>query len=207
MVTISYAITACNEHVELERLLDQLNRVIRPQDEIVLQLDTTATEEVKQVAEKYNIFTEYEYHRIFFPLNNDFASFKNNLKEHCTRQYIIFLDADEILSINLELSLPDILEMNQTIDLISVPRINLVEGITDEDIKMWGWRINEYSHINYPDYQLRIIRNRPALKWSGKVHEQITGAITTSVLPEGYEIVHSKTIEKQRKQNEFYSTI
>ena len=55
MKTISYAITACNEHVELERLLDQLNEHIRPEDQITVQLDTTATDEVKKVAEKYNV--------------------------------------------------------------------------------------------------------------------------------------------------------
>jgi hypothetical protein len=53
MITISYAITACNEAVELERLLDQINKYIRPGDEIMLQLDTNATYNVKQVAEKY----------------------------------------------------------------------------------------------------------------------------------------------------------
>ena len=47
-------------------------------DEIIVQLDTTSTPEVKQVAEKYNVGTPFEYHRIIFPLNGDFASFKNN---------------------------------------------------------------------------------------------------------------------------------
>ena len=51
MPSISYAITACNEHVELERLLDLLNEYIRPEDEIILQLDTTATNEVKKIAD------------------------------------------------------------------------------------------------------------------------------------------------------------
>ena len=51
MPTISYAICTHNEHVELERLLDQLNEHIRPEDEIIVQLDNTATDEVKKVAE------------------------------------------------------------------------------------------------------------------------------------------------------------
>ena len=49
MPTISYAITAHNEHVELERLLNQLDSSIRDEDEIIVQLDVTATEEVKKV--------------------------------------------------------------------------------------------------------------------------------------------------------------
>jgi hypothetical protein len=55
MPSISYAITACNEHVELERLLSQLTEHIRPEDEIVVQMDITATDEVKDVVNKYKL--------------------------------------------------------------------------------------------------------------------------------------------------------
>ena len=109
MPTISYAITACNEHVELERLLNQLNESIRLEDEIVVQLDKTATAEVKAVAEKYNVGALYEYHRIQATLNNDFASFKNNLSEHCTRDYIFQIDADEYPHPELIENLPALL--------------------------------------------------------------------------------------------------
>ena len=43
MTTISYAITAWNEAVELDRLLSQLSEHVRPEDEIVVLLDFTAT--------------------------------------------------------------------------------------------------------------------------------------------------------------------
>ena len=78
-VSISYAITACNEHIELKRLLDQLLSYIEDNDEIVVQLDTTATDEVISTVKEYFdrvTFTQYS-------LNNDFASFKNNLKSNC----------------------------------------------------------------------------------------------------------------------------
>jgi hypothetical protein len=57
MPSISYAITAHNEHVELERLLYQLDTNIRDIDEVVIQLDITATEEVKEVCYKSPAFT------------------------------------------------------------------------------------------------------------------------------------------------------
>jgi glycosyltransferase involved in cell wall biosynthesis len=207
MLRISYAITACNEHVELERLLDQLNRNIRPEDEIVLQLDTTATQEVKEVAEKYNVGALYEYHRITFGLNKNFAAFKNNLKEHCTREFIFFIDADEYLSDQLMEHLPEILEMNYNVDLISVPRINTVKGLTSEHINKWGWYINESGWINYPDYQTRIIKNTPKINWVNKVHEKLVGADTFSTFPGGYDLIHPKTIQRQEKQNSYYETI
>jgi glycosyltransferase involved in cell wall biosynthesis len=208
MPTISYAITACNEHVELERLLEQLNKYIRPEDEIVVQLDSTATFEVKQVVEKYNVIgPKYEYHRIIFELNGDFSSFKNNLKEHCSRDYIFQIDADEYLSEELILSLPQILEMNPDIELYAVPRINTVKGLTSEHINKWGWYINENGWINYPDHQTRILKNIPEIKWINKVHERLVGAKTIVPLPEGYDLIHPKTIERQEKQNNFYNTL
>lgn len=207
MLRISYAITACNEHVELERLLDQLNRHIRPEDEIVLQLDTTATPEVREIAEKYNVGALYEYHRITFGLNNNFAAFKNNLKEHCTREFIFFIDADEYLSDQLMEYLPEILEMNYNVDLISVPRINTVKGLTSEHINKWGWYINERGWVNYPDYQTRIIKNTSKINWVNKVHEKLVGANTFSTFPEGYDLIHPKTIQRQEIQNNYYDTI
>ena len=207
MSSISYAITACNEHVELERLLDQLNKYIRPEDEIMLQLDTTATDEVKKIAEKYNIGSEYEYHRIYYSLNGDFASFKNNLKKHCTRDYIFQIDADENLSQDLILNLPEILELNPEVELYAVPRINTVEGLTQEHIQKWGWSVNQDGWVNYPDFQTRILKNIPEINWINKVHERLVGAKTIVPLPEGYDLIHPKTIERQEKQNNYYNTL
>ena len=207
MVTISYAITACNEHVELERLLDQLNEHIRPEDEIVVQLDNTATDEVKEVTKKYNVGTKYDYHRIFFGLNNDFASFKNNLKAHCSKDYIFQIDADEFLSETLLEYLTAILEDNTHIEMLSIPRINIIEGLTQEHIQKWGWNISEDGWVNYPDYQNRIFKNKPEIYWVNKVHEKIIGAITTAEMPYGLDLIHPKTIERQEKQNNFYNTL
>jgi len=208
MPSISYAITACNEHVELERLLDQLHEYIRPEDEIMVQLDSNHTPEVKAIADKYNVMgAKCEYHRIIFGLNKDFASFKNNLKSHCTKDYIFQIDADEYLSEELIQSLPEILELNPEVELYAVPRINTVKGLTSEHINKWGWYINENGWINYPDYQTRILKNIPEIKWINKVHERLVGAKEIVSLPERYDLIHPKTIERQEKQNNFYNTL
>jgi glycosyltransferase involved in cell wall biosynthesis len=207
MPSISYAICAHNEHVELKRLLDQLNEHIRSEDEIVVQLDTTATDEVAKIAEKYNVGNEYEYYRIYASLNNDFASFKNNLNMHCSRDYIFQIDADEYLSDQLILNLPEILELNPSVELYFVPRINTVEGLTQEHIQKWGWRVNEKGWVNYPDYQHRIYKNTPNIKWENKVHEIVAGAKYISLLDMGFDLIHPKTIDRQEKQNKFYDEI
>ena len=203
MPSISYAITACNEHVELERLLDHLNDWIREEDQIIIQLDTTATEEVKEVAFKYPDLVTVTA----FPLMGDFSQFKNNLKNYCTKDYIFQIDADEYLSEQLITSLPEILGMNPEIEMYAVPRINTVEGLTQEHIQKWGWNVNENGWVNYPDYQTRIFKNIPEIKWINKVHERLVGAKTIVPLPEGYDLIHPKTIERQEKQNQLYEQL
>lgn len=208
MSTISFAITAWNEHAELERLLDQLVTIVKPGDEIMVQLDNTATLEVKQVAEKYNVGQNFEYHRIYSSLNGDFASFKNNVKNHCTRDWIFFIDADEYLSDGLADNIHSVLEMNKgLVDVIAVPRINTVEGLTRDHIDKWRWFVDDNGWVNYPDYQTRICRNKKEINWINKVHERLSGWKTIANLPEGYELVHPKTIDRQERQNSFYNTL
>ena len=201
MPSISYAITACNEHVELDRLLNQLSSSIRDEDEIVVQMDITATDEVKAVVNKYKLMN------YFHPLNKDFATFKNNLKGLCTKDYIFQIDADEFLSEELLSYLPAILEDNSKVEMFSIPRINTVEGLTQEHIKQWGWRVDERGWVNYPDYQNRILKNKPEIYWMNKVHEKIVGAMTTTEIPPGLDLIHPKTIDRQEKQNNYYNTL
>ena len=142
MFRISYAITAHNEHLELDRLLSQLDKGIRDVDEVVIQVDGTVTTEVLDVISKYPAFSLHQ-----FPLNGNFASFKNNLKSKCTGEWIVQIDADEYLHPHLLADIPDILASNPTIDLFLIPRINTVEGLTQEHIQKWGWNIGSFPEI------------------------------------------------------------
>ena len=122
--------------------------------------------------------------------------------------YIFHLDADEIPHEILMAQIHTILEMND-VDLVWLPRVNTVEGLTQEWIQRWGWRVTEKGWVNYPDYQARVFRNREDIRWTRKVHEYIDGCKTYAHLPphEELSLYHPKTIEKQIKQNELYSNI
>ena len=142
-------------------------------------------------------------------MNNDFAAFKNNLTAHCTGDYIFQIDADEIPNIILVKYLAEVLDMNEGIDVMLVPRINTVEGLTREHIQKWGWKVDSNGWVNYPDYQWRIYRNDVSIKWKNKVHEVLEGYKTISNFPltEAYSLYHPKTIDKQVKQNNYYDTL
>ena len=202
MTTISFAITAHNEHSELNRLLKQLENNINSTDEVIIQLDTTATDKVRDIVSKY------DFQSIEFSLNKDFASFKNNIMSYCSKDWIFFIDADEYLSNGLINNIHEILEINKNlVDVIAVPRINTVEGLTRTHIDKWRWFVDENGYVNYPDYQTRICANKTEIKWINKVHERLSGWKTIANLPSGYDLVHPKTIDRQEKQNDFYGTL
>ena len=206
-MTISYAITVCNELEEIQKLLNFLQLKIRQEDEIVIQYDDqSVTDEVME----YLTLMEkmHKYTIVGFPLNKDFGAFKNNLKQSCTKDYIFQIDADEIPHEVLVEYLPQLLESNQ-VDVIFVPRVNTVEGLTDEHIQKWKWKVNEEGWVNWPDYQLRIYKRTDDVEWRNKVHETITGYDTFSNFPaqEEWSLYHPKQIDRQEKQNQFYETI
>jgi glycosyltransferase involved in cell wall biosynthesis len=203
---ISYAIPVCNEDKELDRLLAQLLFHETPDMEVVVQCDQGNTSpEVYRVLDKYSAFIRV----IEFPLKGNFAAFKNNLKKHCTGAWIFQIDADEYLSDSLIKNLPSILQTNPTVDLFLVPRINTVEGLTQEHINKWQWRVDEKGWVNFPDYQTRILQNSPKINWASKVHEVLTGHSSYVMLPaeEGYCLYHPKGIERQERQNAYYAAI
>ena len=190
---ISYAITVHNELEELMKLLDFLNNNIREEDEVVIL-------KIKQKIHGYTV--------VGFPLNKDFASYKNNLKANCTGDYIFQIDADEIPNEVMIAYLPEVLESNP-VDIIFVPRVNTVNGLTQEHIQKWRWNVNEKGWVNWPDYQTRIYKNTEDVTWMNKVHEKITGYDTFSNFPaeEHWALYHPKQINRQEQQNQFYDTI
>lgn len=207
---ISYAVTVCNELEEIKRLLDFLADKKRDTDEIVIQFDNgSGSEHVKEYIEDFVIeHAESNVSVCYFPLDNNFAAFKNNLSKQCVGDYVFQIDADEIPSEVLIDNLPQILEQND-IDVIMVPRINTVEGLTDAHVAKWRWQVNEHGWVNWPDYQWRIYRRAESITWERPVHEVLAGYKTITQLPAAADLslVHSKTIDRQEQQNEFYEKL
>jgi hypothetical protein len=106
--------------------------------------------------------------------------------------------------------LPQVLNANPDLECASVPRINTVDGLTQEHINKWGWNVTANGWVNFPDFQMRVLKNIPEIKWMNKVHEKIVGYKTHAYLPYDQEewcLQHPKTIERQERQNNFYDTL
>jgi len=207
---ISYAIPVCNEHVELKKLLLFLVKHIDENDEIVVQCDKgNTTPEVYKVFNSGISELKNSLKIIEFPLKGHFSNFKNNLKEYCSGDWIFQIDADELPHESLITNLKELLKLNTNTEMFLVPRVNTVDGLTQEHINKWRWNVNENGWVNWPDYQTRIIQNSPKIKWQNKVHEQIVGISTKGALPmeEEWCLYHPKTIGRQEAQNNFYNTL
>jgi len=205
---ISYLITVHNEGEYLEGLLSSL---ILPTslsgDEIVI-LDDYSTDPVT-IDILTNAVTNHTHVSVHqHNLNGDFAAHKNAGNALCKGEFIFQLDADELPPGELIRHIHSIVTDSKA-DMIAVPRINIVDGLTPNDINRWGWTVDHRNWVMFPDYQTRIYRNDPRIKWSGTVHERIVGYNTLSQLPatELWSIVHHKDITRQREQNQLYETM
>ena len=206
---ISYAITVCNEKEEVKRLVDFLLANKQIQDEIVVLYDQKNGDvEVIDMLVKLNKLPNFQVWR-GMDFEGHFANWKNKLTEYCSGDYIFQIDADELPHKALIDNLPIILDSNPDNEVYLVPRVNTVEGLTQEHIQKWRWNVNEQGWVNWPDYQWRIWKNKPEIKWKNKVHEVLEGYKTYAPLPDQEELAlyHPKTIERQEKQNAYYDTL
>lgn len=229
--TISYAITACNEHFELSELFKQLKDHVRECDEVVIQTDLgNTTEQVYSTISEYQPKFNCKFLHIEAELNKDFASFKNHLKSACEKDYVFQIDADELLGDGLLKHLPLFLEENPDIDVFFLPRINIVVELTEQYAKDSAWRVDrigfpiakdyDYQVVNYPDSQGRLMRNLKSIYWKNRVHERLTGyreyfdlgkmEVTDDFKIEDVQnwcLIHIKAFERQQQQNMFYKSL
>lgn len=181
-LSVSFAVTACNEAVQLDELLSFLERHLREQDEIVVQIDAAkSTDDVRDVLEHHHnsIARVAEY-----ALNMDFAAAKNHLNALCHGDYIFQLDADEMPSEYLIDNVPHIIAANPKIELFKIPRNNCFDNEDGSVTKFVSW----------PDYQGRLYRNRAGIEWRRPLHEKIHGHERYVYLPkeERLAIIHRK---------------
>ncbi len=214
--SISYLIFTHNEGARyINPLITRVLQYCDEEDEVIV-IDDNSTE-----AETLSILAEFsekiKIHR--HSLDSNFAEHKNFGASKCDKDVICSFDADEMPTESLLSTLKEVILMNPTIDVYFLPRINIVQGLTQEDIDKWGWQIKLYKNariINYPDPQGRIWKNAPHIKWVNKVHEVLSGQNSHTVLPAfdadgeivaDYALLHVKDIDRQRKQNDFYEKI
>ena len=210
---ISYAVTVCTEAMELKRLLNCLLLGIDENDNILILSDkSNVTKDVLDVIDHcLSSSKSNQMKHVSYPLNNDFASFKNQLIAESDGDYLFQIDADEVPNPLLFVNLKRFLSSYKKRDCFSIPRVNLVHGISEEQIQQWKWEVNEKGWLNYPDFQMRIFKLNADICWKNKVHEVLVNYKKNKRLPykenDDYCLYHYKEISRQLKQIEYYDTI
>lgn len=202
---ITFAIGVCTEARELDDLLHYLLRVEKVTasgDDVNVLVDSkNVTEDVRGVLTRYadDISTHER------PFHGDFAEHRNYHIEKCAGDLIFMLDADEIPQSNLVRAARSF----DSADILYVPRINIVPGYTPEWLARHKFQVNNAGWINWPDFQGRIFRNTPDIRWKGTVHEKLSGSDRVRALaaePE-FALWHVKSLRKQDSQNAHYDEL
>lgn len=198
---IAYQILCKNEDESLDALLSLLTQNIRKEDEINVCRDTLGKNpKTKEIILKYGV--NYFEREITHTIHNQ----KNWLATQTDADYLFYLDADELLSVKLLKSIPAILDLNDSVDVIFFPRKNIVKGLTEEYRASRKWHLNKDGWINWPDVQDRLFKHNKGIKYNEIPHGRLIGQSNYAMMPaeEFYAINHIKTMEKQVSDNTWH---
>ena len=150
---ISYAITCCNELAEIQRLISQLLKHKRSEDNIVVLFDkTNGSKLVEEYLRAKSVKGEFQWYPYGF--DGHFANMKNKLSSHCSGDYIVNIDADEMVDEYFIKIIPQVLEVNK-VDVVLVPRINTVSNLGLSHAQKWGWNISKLeTQIDEKEFDL-----------------------------------------------------
>lgn len=199
---LSYLITSHNETDSLDILLSKLIKCKKDNHEIVLLDDYSDNKVTISIIEKYRNSINFYQKK----LENDYGAHKNYGISLCKGEWIFQIDADELPTDILLENIDELLISNSNNETLWLPRLNYFSGVTQQDVEMWGWNYND-GMINFPDYQSRLYKNLPHIKYERRLHEKVEGYKSYTFIPAQKEIalIHTKTIEKQRETNLKYN--
>lgn len=165
---ISACIVVRNEEKFVRQCLENIKGVV---DEIIV-VDGQSTDSTVRICREYTDRIYYRKPQGFANPDYQFAI------EQATRDWVLVIDADELLSEDVLASLRD-LSGTEDYAAYAFPRRNYY------DQKGLRWT----SHVAYPDYQVRLSR-RDSILYTGRIHEtpQITGK--TKHLDDRYYMIH-----------------
>lgn len=148
MAKVSVIIITYNEEKNIKRCLSSIDWV----DEIVV-VDSQSTDDTKKIASE---FTQ----RIFDVKWEGFGKTKDFAKDEASHQWILSLDADEVVTQDLKEEIQNITKSEDSLNGYYIPRKSNFLG---KWIKHGGW---------YPDYVLRLFKKDKAKFIDSVVHER-----------------------------------
>jgi len=193
MKTLSAIIITKNEEKNIKRCLDSLDDFV---DEIIV-VDSKSTDRTKELCSEYSKVKFYE-----FPNWPGFGEQKNRALSKASGDWIISVDADEVVTENLKEEILSSLKTEKAdcfdfTEAYYLPRLSYVCKIP---VKFCGW---------YPDYVLRLFKKESAYFSSNLVHEHLnlkSSNIRTKRLKNHLVHYSYQSIEDLLSKTNLYST-
>lgn len=180
MCSISLCMIVRDEEKVLDRCLESIKGAV---DEIII-VDTGSIDETKDIASKY---TDKIYD---FKWNDNFSDARNYSFDKATKDYIMWLDADEYITIeNLEKLIFLKSNIGEEIDVITLQTYMCID---ENDKPRVVGRRN------------RIVKREKHYKWVGFLHEYIQACGT--VLDSSIYIVHDKIKNSDGRNLKIYES-
>ena len=194
--SVSLCMIVRNEQDNLPRCLKSLKPVI---DEIII-VDTGSTDRTREIAELFGA-------RLFeYPWNGDFSSARNVSLKHATGNWILVMDADEVLSeldyLRFQRIVADAPPAGAAYDIvtrnyrtnISMEKWQANDGMYPGDEAGSGWT---------PSNKVRLFPNREGIRFENPVHEMVDAtlvAMNIPILQTEIPVHHYGCLDKSRQQ-------
>jgi tetratricopeptide (TPR) repeat protein len=170
---VGIKLTAClivkDEEENLERCLNSLKGVV---DEIIV-VDTGSTDATETIARRHGAIV------FSFDWCNDFSAARNAAVDFATGNWILSIDADEELT-------PE--------SLAAIRRAIVRPQFGGFDIDIVSFTEDRWQGEQFKHCPTRLFRNLPQVRFSGRIHEQVTPALAKLNLPwarlEGARMLH-----------------
>lgn len=149
MITISLCLIVKNEEATLERCLSSIKDIV---DEIII-VDTGSSDNTKTIAKKFT-------NQVFdFEWINDFSAARNYAFSLATLDYILWLDADDVLTTENQGRLS---KLKQSL----APKVDAVA-------MDYHLSYDEYGSVTSSLKRNRLVRRDRHFRWIGPVHEYL----------------------------------
>lgn len=149
MATISLCMIVRDEEQTLARCLDSVSGLV---DEIIV-VDTGSTDRTREIAAQYGRVVDFAW-------CDDFAAARNFSFAQATQDFILWLDADDVLEPDDRTRFAQLKEgLDDTVDVVLLPYHT-------------AWDTQGRPTFTY--YRERLLRRAAGFRWEGAVHECIT---------------------------------
>lgn len=178
MITISLCLIVKDEETVLNRCLSSVNEAV---DEIIV-VDTGSQDKTKQIA---GLYTNKIYD---FDWNDDFSEARNFSFSKATKEYILWLDADEFLdNINKEKLIDLKYKLSKDIDVVTM-QTNIC--------------IDENNNPRIIARRNRLVKKSNNYKWTGFIHEYIE--VCGKYCDSDISIIHNKIKNSSNRNLDIY---